>query len=149
MCDDNDLAPNDRMATVHPLFTALNQKFVKYFPQHTTPVSPWIHGALLRQTQCQVVHSRQANPVWLQSLELKHTSWFSANPLRLSGKHFPKKIPANEGKENTARKCKVCCSGTDQNGKRRRRESRYSCAPCDVGLGIDPHFEIYHTKNTY
>jgi len=31
--DNNNLAPNDRMAKVRPLFTALNQKFVKYFPQ--------------------------------------------------------------------------------------------------------------------
>jgi len=32
VADNNNLLPNDRMAKVRPLFTALNLKFIRYFP---------------------------------------------------------------------------------------------------------------------
>ena len=57
--------------------------------------------------------------------------------LRLNGRHFPslcerKKI------------AKVVCT---KNNK--RRESRYQCQECDVGLCVYPCFKIYHTELNY
>src|SRR6218665_3114809 len=89
-------------------------------------------------------------------LEMYHTpkqaqpqgrpSFDSANPLRLTARHFPMYIPANSGKLQPTRRCKACCSAPDASGKKCRRESRYYCQECDVGLCAAPCFGIYHTK---
>jgi hypothetical protein len=71
------------------------------------------------------------------------------NPLRLTGRHFPKFIPANEVKEAPTRRCKVCCSHVDKDGKKIRKETRYFCQDCDVALCPAPCFETYHTKHNY
>lgn len=70
------------------------------------------------------------------------------NPLRLTERHFPKILAPNDGKANPTRKCKVCCSHTDKDGKKTRKETRYYCANCDVALCVTPCFELYHTKRT-
>lgn len=68
------------------------------------------------------------------------------SPLRLTGRHFPESIPATEKKKTPTRQCIVCSSKRDEKGKRVRRESRYFCPDCDVGLCVAPCFRLYHTK---
>ena len=59
---------------------------------------------------------------------------------RLNERHFVKSVPSTEGRANRSRKCKVCAL----NGV--RRDSRYQCSDCDVGLCVVPCFEIFHTR---
>jgi hypothetical protein len=64
-------------------------------------------------------------------------------PLRLSERHFPSPVPPTPKKMYPSRQCHVCSNTTT--GERRRRESRYMCAKCNVGLCVHPCFEKYHT----
>lgn len=68
-------------------------------------------------------------------------------PLRLTERHFPSFVPATEKKKNATRKC-VVCSKTDKKQKK-RRETRYMCEICDVGLCVTPCFQEYHTKHFF
>lgn len=68
------------------------------------------------------------------------------NPLRMVERHFPDYVPSTSKKTNTTRVCVVCSKKRDARGKRVRRESRYQCPDCDVGLCVTPCFCIYHTK---
>ncbi|XP_017790882.1 PREDICTED: piggyBac transposable element-derived protein 4-like [Habropoda laboriosa] len=69
------------------------------------------------------------------------TNCGSNNELRLIGKHFP--TPYTSSGKNKLRRCVVC----SKNNK--RRESRYQCDECDVGLCVYPCFKIYHTQTYY
>lgn len=64
-------------------------------------------------------------------------------PTRLTGRHFPSIVPATDNKKNSTRRCCVCSA------KGVRKESRYCCQECDVGLCVDPCFRIYHTQEEY
>ncbi|GFU12240.1 uncharacterized protein NPIL_350091 [Nephila pilipes] len=55
-------------------------------------------------------------------------------PLRLTGRHFPDLVPSK-------RKCIVCSKA------KVRRETRYQCNECDVGLCVQPCFRKYHTAD--
>lgn len=70
----------------------------------------------------------------------------SATPVRLSGRHFFEHVPATKKKMHPTRHCAVCSRKKDERGKKIRRESRYQCKQCDVGLCVVPCFEEYHTK---
>lgn len=72
-----------------------------------------------------------------------------AVPLRLTGRHFPKLIPANELKKRPSKRCKVCCSHSVSGQKKARKETRYFCSDCNVPLCVVPCFEMYHTKANY
>lgn len=68
------------------------------------------------------------------------------NVIRLSGKHFPSFVANSKSKKRQpVRKCVVCAIKTNENGKRVRRESRFECEVCNVGLCAAPCFKIYHT----
>ena len=67
----------------------------------------------------------------------------TSNLARLAGRHVPSFIQPNEMKENSSRRCKVCSKNTF------RKESRYQCKECDVGLCVAPCFEYYHTKKDF
>ncbi|GFV45451.1 piggyBac transposable element-derived protein 4 [Trichonephila clavipes] len=71
------------------------------------------------------------------------------NPARLSGRHFISHIPPTPAKIKSTRQCKVCCSKRDANGKKRRKETRYWCKDCGVGLCLEKCFQLYHTKLKY
>lgn len=63
------------------------------------------------------------------------------NPLRLIERHFPSlyKPPS----KNRNRRCVVCTAND------KRRETRYECKDCNVGLCVEPCFRIYHTELYY
>nr|XP_033335286.1 piggyBac transposable element-derived protein 4-like [Megalopta genalis] len=63
------------------------------------------------------------------------------HPLRLTERHFPS-VYVSIGK-NRSRRC-VVCSANDK-----RRESKYECKSCNVGLCVDPCFKIYHSELNY
>ncbi|GBM40530.1 PiggyBac transposable element-derived protein 4 [Araneus ventricosus] len=68
------------------------------------------------------------------------------NVVRLTGRHFPSYVDESESRKKS-RKCVVCSLKMNENGKRVRRESRFECKNCDVGLCVAPCFEIYHTES--
>ena len=68
------------------------------------------------------------------------------SPLRLSGRHFLDYVPPTEKKDKPMRYCAVCSQKRNALGKKVRRESRYQCSECDVGLCVVPCFREYHTK---
>lgn len=70
----------------------------------------------------------------------------SPNPLRLTERHFLAPIPSTGKKSAPTKRCAVCCSKRSETGKRIRRESRYHCRDCNVGLCLTPCFETYHTE---
>ena len=72
---------------------------------------------------------------------------------RLSGRHFPSRIP---GAKPIPKACVVCNSAMRQidtaAGVKRRRPGRMSriwCADCGVALCVEPCFQLYHTKQDY
>ena len=71
------------------------------------------------------------------------------NIIRLSERHFPSKVPATYKKANRQRVCIVCSKKKDNNGKKIRRESRFQCLECGVGLCVDPCFKICHTIKNF
>lgn len=71
------------------------------------------------------------------------------NPERLLGRHFIDYCPPTAKKPNPTRTCVVCCSKVDGSGKKVRKETRYCCPDCDVGLCLVPCFKLYHTRDTY
>lgn len=65
------------------------------------------------------------------------------NPMRLGGRHFPEQYPKT-GKKTYAQVQCVRCSAL-----KRRKDSRYWCRECGVGLCLEKCFRIYHTKKHY
>ncbi|KAJ8945533.1 hypothetical protein NQ318_020378 [Aromia moschata] len=57
------------------------------------------------------------------------------NP-ELMGRHFPALVP-----DNKVRRCTVCAKLILK--RRKRRESRYMCSECNVGLCVHPCFEFF------
>lgn len=61
---------------------------------------------------------------------------------RLVERHFPQLVPETT-KKNATRRCTVCASA------KARKETRYYCPKCDVGLCVVGCFEKYHTLLHY
>lgn len=74
----------------------------------------------------------------------------SENISRLTGRHFPTYVESsNSAKKYHVRKCVVCASKINDNGKRVRKETRFQCEDCNVGLCAAPCFKIYHTHQIF
>ncbi|CAK9830500.1 PiggyBac transposable element-derived protein 4 [Anthophora retusa] len=84
--------------------------------------------------------SKEKIPYWATYLTYHHQRG-NDNPLRLIERHFPSlyKPP----RKNRNRRCVVCTAND------KRRESRYECKDCNVGLCVEPCFRIYHTELHY
>lgn len=69
---------------------------------------------------------------------------------RTVARHFATFVPATANKTNATRCCKVCSDrGLKESGKRKRKESRYWCQDCEVGLCFPQCFIDYHTRVNY
>jgi hypothetical protein len=62
---------------------------------------------------------------------------------RLLERHFINKVPPTGKKALPQRRCVVCSSHG------RKKDTRYCCLKCDVGLCLEDCFEAYHTKLHY
>ena len=71
------------------------------------------------------------------------------NPACLTERHFISHIPPTPAKREPTRQCKVCCSKKDKNGKKIRKETRFFCSDCGVGLCLEKCFQLYHTRLNY
>jgi hypothetical protein len=59
---------------------------------------------------------------------------------RLKERHFIRKVPPSRKKAGPQRRCVVCT----RHG--RKKDTRFCCLQCDVGLCLEECFEAYHTK---
>ncbi|XP_076284460.1 uncharacterized protein LOC143210972 isoform X7 [Lasioglossum baleicum] len=66
-----------------------------------------------------------------------------SDSVRTTQSHFPEYIPSTPKKINATRRCKVCAT------KGVRKESRYYCAYCNVGLCVTPCFKDFHTMQDF
>ncbi|CAH1977393.1 unnamed protein product [Acanthoscelides obtectus] len=66
---------------------------------------------------------------------------------RLTQRHFPDLVTVKEGIKSAYRRCYVC-SHSKQKPKK-RKETKYMCRECDVGLCPAPCFKIYHEENHF
>ncbi|XP_026667567.1 protein bric-a-brac 2-like isoform X6 [Ceratina calcarata] len=60
--------------------------------------------------------------------------------IRTLESHYPEYVPSTPKKMNATRRCKICA------WKGIRKESRYYCAYCNVGLCVTPCFKEFHTR---
>jgi len=58
-------------------------------------------------------------------------------------RHFPSRYIGFGKKKNAQISCVVC------KARLKRKDTRYMCSICNVGLCIIPCFELYHTKHNY
>lgn len=65
------------------------------------------------------------------------------DPIRLTARHFPSLVPATATGKVAQRAC-VVCNHTSRREKK-RKEARYQCDICNVGLCVIGCFEDYHT----
>jgi hypothetical protein len=70
-------------------------------------------------------------------------------PRRLRERHFPSFLPAPPGsqRKHASRVCHAC-NGPDNIG-RKRKESCYQCAECNVTLCVPDCFKAFHTVLNY
>ncbi|XP_049958237.1 piggyBac transposable element-derived protein 4-like [Schistocerca serialis cubense] len=69
---------------------------------------------------------------------------------RLTARHFPTHVPSTTSKKYASRYCIVCSEkGARSTGKRVRREARWWCEECNVGLCLPDCFKQYHTKTNF
>ncbi|GFT37273.1 piggyBac transposable element-derived protein 4 [Nephila pilipes] len=68
------------------------------------------------------------------------------SPFRLTERHFPS-FCSDESAKKVRRRCFVCSHSRKNPPK--RQMSYYECKDCNVGLCVDPCFEIYHSKNEF
>jgi len=64
----------------------------------------------------------------------------NANLIRLVERHFIAQVPSTTGKARAQRRCVRCWK------RGVRRDTRFWCPKCEVGLCLNKFFEIYHTK---
>lgn len=67
------------------------------------------------------------------------------SPIRLTGRHFPTLYINKNVKKR--RRCAVCAKSTDK--AKKLKTSYYECKKCNVGLCVDPCFQLYHTQQKF
>lgn len=147
----------DQHLAIRPVTRKQGKKYYKKIFFHLLEQALWNAFVLFKKKGGVSSNSKFRENVIKQYLENYHSKEFSSkggrpsttpNPLRLTARHFIETIPPTAAKQNTARRCAVCCSKVDARGKKVRKETRYYCPDCDVGLCI-PCFKIYHTKKFF
>ncbi|KAK7115112.1 hypothetical protein V1264_001046 [Littorina saxatilis] len=72
---------------------------------------------------------------------------------RLTARHFIVHVPASEKKTYPSRLCVVCSfrnpAPGSENRYLRKKESRFQCEQCDLGMCLEPCFKIFHTRKDY
>ncbi len=66
------------------------------------------------------------------------------DPTRLTGRQFPKTIPATPCEKKKQKPCHVCRTSTQR--PKARKDTRYMCVECNIAaLCLEPCFEQCHT----
>lgn len=147
----------DQHLSIRPVPRKQGKKFYKKMFFHMMEQALWNAFVLFVKSGGKFSNLKFREKLIEQYLEKYHTPEFASkggrpsitpNPLRLTERHFIELLPPTESKMNASKRCIVCCSKTNERGKKIRKETRYYCPDCNVGLCI-PCFKIYHTKRVY
>ncbi|XP_040203816.1 piggyBac transposable element-derived protein 4-like [Rana temporaria] len=156
-----DRADQGQAMTFYPAMREQQKKYYKKIFRHLLEQCLWNAFILLKKKSDKpVIH---ADFIWkvTERIFVNHQTPSMAvnragrravgvvNPERLTGRHFMDYIPPTEKKSAPTRMCVVCCSKRDGSGKKIRKETRFHCPDCDVGLCAVPCFKIYHTRDVY
>ncbi|XP_068117048.1 piggyBac transposable element-derived protein 4-like [Hyperolius riggenbachi] len=152
---------SDQETTFYPAMRKQQKKYYKKIFRHLLEQCLWNSYVLFKKYSDQPgIH---ADFIWkvVESIFVRHQSSPTAarrpgrhgagvvNPERLTARHFVEYVPPTEKKATPSRMCVVCCSKKDSSGKKIRKETRFHCPDCDVGLCAVPCFKIYHTRELY
>ncbi|XP_068122125.1 piggyBac transposable element-derived protein 4-like [Hyperolius riggenbachi] len=150
----------DQAMTYYPAVRKQQKKYYKNVFRHLLEQALW--NAFILHKQRSERPGSHADFIWklCETICLKYPTSSSdvrvgrrasyvVNPERLTGRHFSEYIPPTPKKATPTRMCVVCCSKTDSKGKKVRKETRFYCPDCDVGLCPVPCFKIYHTREVY
>ncbi|XP_046679535.1 uncharacterized protein LOC124366956 isoform X3 [Homalodisca vitripennis] len=94
-----------------------------------------------KKTLCDQAMSPAKQASWCKRPKKRLTA--EEDILRLIQRHFPEYVPPTEKKAGPSRRCIVCSK------RNVRRESRYQCSDCDIGLCAAPCFKVFHTEKNY
>ncbi|XP_035217648.1 piggyBac transposable element-derived protein 4-like [Stegodyphus dumicola] len=134
------------------------KKYYKKIFLHLLDITLWNSYVLYTKSGGKRSHLQYRTKIIENIIEKYHSVEFSAKkgrpsadhpPSRLSERHFVDYIPPTEKKSNPRRQCIICCSKRDSRGKKVRRETRFYCPDCDVGLCAVPCFRMYHTRSNF
>ncbi|KAK3784705.1 hypothetical protein RRG08_032160 [Elysia crispata] len=111
-----------------------------YIVQKATAAKKLTHRIFRRELAKQLLIPEAPAPPLRLPEETGNSSLF-----RLTARHFPKLIEPKAGakRKNPQRDCAVCTQ------PEKRKQSRYECPCCNVGLHVDPCFRLYHTKKDF
>ena len=149
----------DQEMTFYPITRKQQKRYYKKIFIHLLEQCLWNAFVLFGQNSDHTPHIEHADFAWMTAERIfsEHLSAAAArtpgrrsasvgNPERLTGRHFIDHLPPTEKKKEPTRKCVVCCSKRNADGKKVRKETRFWCPDCDVGLCVTPCFKYYHTK---
>lgn len=77
-----------------------------------------------------------------ENRKLKYNISFSPSS-QSTFSHIPKRIPRTRKKAFPTRRCCICYR------KGKRKESRFYCEVCNVGLCLSPCFKLFHANMDY
>lgn len=146
---------SDQCLSYYPVARNHQQKYYKKVFRHLLNQSVWNSFVLYKKNGGLKSHLdfrmklierliEEGDSVHEQNVR-KYSVKHVENVARLTGRHFPSHVENTEKRKAKARQCVVCSQKKNENGKRIRRETRFQCDDCNVGLCAAPCFKIYHT----
>lgn len=147
---------SDQCLSYYPAIRNQQRKYYKKLFRHLLNQVVWnsfilhkIHGGALKHLDFRVQLFEGLIKHNLMDYRPQKSMGKTPGILRLNARHFPSPVTPTACKEKPTRRCVVCSNNMDENGKRKRRETRYECTQCNVGLCVSPCFERYHTIENY
>ncbi|KAI4503957.1 hypothetical protein M0802_001360 [Mischocyttarus mexicanus] len=141
-CDENELTINVEQPHKKKLQNILGTSESEETYDHLIDLCLHKAYCLYKSKTCETISIEEFHLKLSRQIQkeyVKPDNYYSdVNYLRLIGRHFPSQY-TSAGK-NKLRRC-VVCSKNDK-----RRESRYQCEECGVGLCVVPCFKIFHTE---
>ncbi|XP_068122252.1 piggyBac transposable element-derived protein 4-like [Hyperolius riggenbachi] len=151
----------DQCITFYPVVRKQQRKYYKKIFRHLVEQCLWNSYVLYKKQNdrplphfdyilkvCEEICLQHQQPQSEANRPGRRASYV-VNPVRLTGRHFVEHVPPTERKATPTRMCVVCCSKRGPNGKKVRKETRFYCPECDVGLCAVPCFKIFHTQEVY
>ena len=152
----------DQELTFYPVMRKQQKRYYKKIFRHLLEQCLWNAYVLFVQHSDRQRSVEHADFLWMAAdcILVEHKTQEAAktpgrrtanvgNPGRLTGRHFVDYIPPTTKKVARTRKWVVCCSVRKPDVKKVRKETRFYCPDCDVGLCVTPCFRDYHTKANY
>ncbi|XP_039620849.1 piggyBac transposable element-derived protein 4-like isoform X2 [Polypterus senegalus] len=150
----------DRALMFYPVMYKRQKKYYKKIFRHLLEQCLWNAFVLYKKTTDKALSHADFTWKVVESILKKHQPSTSSgmvgrrrttcvNPERLIGRHFIDHCPPTAKKKNPTRMCVICCSKRDETGKKVRKETRFYCPDCNVGLCVGKCFKTYHTKDVY